>query len=274
MVVPVFHLKSVQEQIAELTSVLPGPIDELSFAAKSFLFAELAIMAYYDETLARAQAKKMGFETARKVRNSHGDDIATVIIGTNDIIISLKGTEDMADLKTDLNLDLVKDGDLPGKVHDGFRIGANTIWDSIAPIIENSENVWLTGHSMGGAIASILAVRAARGAGPSVRAIFTFGAPRVGNRTYVAGLEADHSRWVHHHDLIPRIPTKWMGYSHFGQEHYISGGIVPKRTLWNRIKRFFSRLLDGLSLDGISDHNIVQYRSAIDWFRQESDNGN
>lgn len=266
-------LKPVQSQISELSSKLSGPIANMPFADQSLLFAELSCLAYFDEPTTDAKAKAMGFTMGRKVRSASGDLLATVFIGHHDVVIALKGTEDFIDVKTDFDLDLQKDGDLPGLVHDGFRKQATLVWPNVAPILDTADNVWLTGHSMGAALAGIMAIRAARGEGPNARGLWSFGMPRIGNLAYVLNSKTPHYRWVHHHDLVTHVPTKWMGYQHFGTEVYISGSEVKINTILNRVKRFFSRLFDKLALDGAVDHNIVAYRNVIFWSNKKGTNG-
>jgi hypothetical protein len=227
------------------------------------LFVELAILAYFDEPLAQKWAKSIGFFDARKVHGAGGETLATVFMSEYDTVIAIKGTADVSTVLVDLDLDLTRDGELPGKVHNGFRKLTTETWNSIAPLVANDPSVWIVGHSLGGAIAAIVAIRAARGDGCNAKGIVTFGMPRLGTHAYVSNLATPHKRWVHHHDLVPRIPAKWIGYQHFGKEEYIANGEVLPKTIWNRLKRFLSRLLDRLHLDGIDDHNIINYRAAI-----------
>ena len=53
-------------------------------------------------------------------------------------------------------------------------------------------------------------------------AIFSYGAPRVGNRPYTKVLSVKHYRWVNNNDIVPRIPPRWFGYRHMGQEIYLN----------------------------------------------------
>ena len=80
----------------------------------------------------------------------------------------------------------------------------------------------ITGHSSGGAVATLLAFDIARGAvsgftADSIQSVITFGSPRVGNEEFVAA----HSsfglpswRVTHYRDMVPHVPEEMMGYKH------------------------------------------------------------
>jgi len=104
----------------------------------------------------------------------------------------------------------------------------------ILDIVENMEvegsstRYIITGHSLGGAFASVFAAQMAeKGDGlmwsnPESRLI-TFGEPRVGDRLYAAWhdmLIPPHQklRIVHNGDLVPHVPPKLKGYRHESRE--------------------------------------------------------
>jgi predicted lipase len=90
-----------------------------------------------------------------------------------------------------------------------------------------------TGHSMGGAIATIAAVDALHPDGylrhlkhPSEASIYTFGQPRTGNRAYVKLLNSmglkQVLRVVNSTDPIPHVPALIQGYTHHLKEVFIN----------------------------------------------------
>lgn len=261
----------VQDQITTLTSRVSGPIASMEFREQSHLFVELSCLAYFDFEGASKWSKQIGFQKIVKV--GAGGHSAYVLSTETDLVIAFKGTESLIDVKIDLDIDKARDGDLPGKVHQGFRNSTNLIWPKIEPYLDSGKKVWLTGHSLGGAMAAIVGVRAARGTPPNVEAIFSFGQPRVGTLLYVANTNTPHYRWVNHLDIVARLPTKWMGFQHFGSEQYIDEHGHRPKGLWSKLKRLLGRILDRLTLDGVADHNIVEYRTNILRFSKESMNG-
>ncbi|MDK2124557.1 lipase family protein [Parachitinimonas caeni] len=91
--------------------------------------------------------------------------------------------------------------------------------------------IWVTGHSLGGAMASLLASELANMRLPSlarpivVEGVYTFGAPYVGDRQFVESLnDVPAYRVVNDLDLAARVPRRsaplpWLGerYAHYGE---------------------------------------------------------
>ena len=65
--------------------------------------------------------------------------------------------------------------------------------------------LYLTGHSMGGALAVLTACRLAKMGRPAV-ATYTFGAPRIGDPAFCAGYDLPTYRVVNRLDLVPEVP--------------------------------------------------------------------
>ena len=103
------------------------------------------------------------------------------------------------------------------------------------------------------------------------RALFTYGAPRVGSRRYVNYVQFEAYRWVNNNDIVPRLPPAWLGFRHKGQEMYLNSyGQICRLSSWQRIKDRWRGFLHGLrqrQFDHFADHSIAQYighiRSAV-----------
>lgn len=115
------------------------------------------------------------------------------------------------------------------KVHKGFQAA----WDEIsAPaqaavtkaVNENpGYRVVATGHSLGGAVATLGAVYM-RANGRSVD-VYSYGSPRVGNdhfANFVASQGAGEYRVTHTDDPVPRLPPIIFGYRHTTPEYWLS----------------------------------------------------
>lgn len=79
----------------------------------------------------------------------------------------------------------------------------------------NTRKVKTTGHSLGAAIAQLLAMDFVS-AGYDV-SMYNFGQPRVGNKayaTYSNQLMPDQFRHTHFKDLVPRVPSEEMQFYH------------------------------------------------------------
>lgn len=82
-----------------------------------------------------------------------------------------------------------------------------------------------TGHSLGGAIAS-LAAADMRNKGYDV-ALYTFGAPRIAGSklsTYITNQAGGNYRVTHWNDPVPRVPPIAMSFVHISPEYYINRG--------------------------------------------------
>ena len=103
-------------------------------------------------------------------------------------MIVCRGTEpnDWNDIRADLDLALVI-AETAGRVHRGFKREVDDLWPRLEQaLVNNTQPLWFTGHSLGGAMATICASRCKLSYIQSnPRALYTFGSPRVGNRRYV-----------------------------------------------------------------------------------------
>jgi len=104
-----------------------------------------------------------------------------------------------------------------GKVHRGFIEAFGPLWRELkADLTELKSPVFFTGHSLGGAMASLAATHVA----PS--GLITFGAPRVGDQAFIALLEKfSVDRFVSCSDLVPTLPPEALGFHHAGVMHFI-----------------------------------------------------
>lgn len=95
------------------------------------------------------------------------------------------------------------------RVHRGYARELDTVRDRILAMVRDhaagGRPLYLTGHSAGGALAT-LAARQLHEAGLPVRAAIVFSAPRVGDRRFAATYPVPLVRIEHRHDLIPHLP--------------------------------------------------------------------
>ncbi|KAL7753679.1 hypothetical protein RI367_000610 [Sorochytrium milnesiophthora] len=151
------------------------------------------------------------------------------------IIASFRGTlelqsfvQDVLMWKTGLNMPGVPDG---AEVHHGFLNSWNAISTQVKALVQArltlypNYKVYLTGHSLGGAIAALAAIdlQASLNIPDSQLELYTFGTPRVGNSVFsewFTTLQFPRNRLVHENDIISQLPPKWLGYEHYEVEYY------------------------------------------------------
>jgi triacylglycerol lipase len=252
----------------DLFSRLTGPIAELTRLKQSLLFAELSQIAYMPPGPALVCVQKIGFleslyfdrdgAQAYRFRSKH------------DCVVVCRGTEpnEWNDVKADANAVAVL-AETIGRVHSGFKQEVDDLWPILErALADNEQPLWFAGHSLGGAMATICAVRCQVSKISSNPAgLFTYGSPRVGDRAYVNYCRLVHFRWVNNNDIVTRVPPTWLGYHHGGREMYIdSQGRVRMVKGWRRVLdrlRGFILGLGRLNIDHFSDHSIEHYITHI-----------
>ncbi len=141
----------------------------------------------------------------------------------------------------------------PVEVHHGFLADFEEISvDVVSQVkallaLKPAAQIYITGHSLGGALAIPCALEFAR-QGLPVAGVFTFGQPRVGNAAFAAlyngalvsrpgasaaatntpgqetgapTLKSVTFRIVNQNDIVPRLPGWLAGYRHCGQEIFL-----------------------------------------------------
>lgn len=250
-----------------LTVRLTGPVAELTWIAKSLLFAELSRLAYGEPELVERIAYDAGLDQCVFVEEAGSE--AYVFGNEYDCLVVARGTEPTKweDIRADASAWTIVSE--VGRVHSGFHRNVDLLWPDIERALqENQRPVWFAGHSLGGAMAAVCAVRCKLSPIPSdPQAIFTYGAPRVGNRPYASFLRIKHFRWVNNNDIVPRIPPRWMGYHHMGREIYLNRrGKISRIHSWLRLHDRWRGLLRGLGawkIDLLTDHSMLEYIQHI-----------
>jgi len=157
-------------------------------------------------------------------------------------ILSIEGTNETSDWATNLRF-LFRSED----THRGFKSNATrTITELVLNYesLEKGRKLILSGHSLGGATATVIADLMLPSA-PDL-AIITIGSPRPGGRKLKDRLKnTEHLRFVHGNDVVPNTPSWINGYIHTHDEIHLED-INDKR------------------FDGVEDHNAVYYYNAIE----------
>src|SRR5262245_12493654 len=101
------------------------------------------------------------------------------------------------------------------KFHQGFMRALADIWDPFFEAVQteqdkNERQLWVTGHSLGGALALLASWRLHRNV-MQIQQLYTFGAPMVGNVEAVQAFNREFAgkiyRYVNYHDIVPKLPT-------------------------------------------------------------------
>jgi triacylglycerol lipase len=269
-----------------------------NLASARFL-CEASALAYLPEATGRPRfAAELGLD-ARLF--SAGNTQAWIGVDDANIVVAFRGTESPATLDglkdvllTDaMNLLVVPEGrfghDLSAagvgaRFHKGFVDALATIWDPLATAVEaevkrRDRPVWLTGHSLGGALALLAAWLLKRRFVP-VHEVCTFGAPMIGNKVASEAFNREFAgrvfRYVNGRDPVPKLPTMSLvanEFLHVDAQRLL--GREPLTDLTDLVGTVASKaaggLLSGTLLDDawshlnaeVASHFLDRYRDLL-----------
>ena len=144
------------------------------------------------------------------------------------------------------------------KMHRGFVEAYLSVRSQIHAHLQKSSatNIRITGHSLGGALAKLCAVDVQYNFSDRLNhlEVYTFGAPKPGNRAFVASYNerVPHTwRVVYGRDLVASLPRWWQGYRH------VNTNLALERDFsW----RFLSAK--------VNDHRMDNYVQALETLAQ------
>jgi hypothetical protein len=271
--------------------------------ANAHYLAAVSDLAYYNAPEGPAKFKsELGLDATLF---SVGNTQAYVATDDNHILVAFRGTEaptSVEGLKDWLLTDadnylILPEGQVGtdfaaagvgARFHRGFMTALADIWDPVCAAVQaelqkKERPLWVTGHSLGGALALLASWRFLRKT-LDVYRVYTFGGPMVGNDAAVKAfdreLEGKVYRFVHGPDLVPKLPTVSLVanvYGHCLNEVHVGVVEVAAATA-ESAHDFLSRLaagagaaLDKVRVDriwerlmqGVSAHDIARYRACI-----------
>ena len=169
-------------------------------------------------------------------------------------ILVFRGTSNLKNVRTDIDMRFWKDNDLSDtrgddvNLHRGFKDAAMFIMKDIKENYKLEKTVYLTGHSLGGAIAQVMGLWLDM-EGHNVQ-IYTFGSPKVS--TFYFGSRPPHYRVALRNDPVPFVPM--YPFLHFGifidpeTLDWMEGGETDRDSF--------------TEIDG-SDHSIQEYLDVL-----------
>lgn len=236
-------------------------LDHFRQARMAYICA-LADMAVYDSELNEAVRQEMSrygwsLKDYRQADKRADTTFYTLVydnggMEADDILVVIPGTEKLKDVEVDLRFGKVLFGGTTPQefrqyadtkdvnmsqpmVHQGFNDYTMTAFfspdakggmgaDCLQRLLSHEDaHLYLTGHSMGGAVATLLAARLISMGVPYDKiSVFTFGAPTVGNTAFAEeqGYRIDLSRYTMSGDVVKNaLQALKSGYVHFGTEY-------------------------------------------------------
>ncbi|MDJ0535927.1 MAG: lipase family protein [Xenococcaceae cyanobacterium MO_207.B15] len=267
----------------------------------SLILAQASSFTYYEELFFEEIQEKTGISNVEPFNfNYENQWLISGFLGyyQNYAIITFKGTDSSNDWKTNLRF-WQNNRDFNGQVHSGFAQALLNNWDELLNFTKSSisqdQTILLTGHSLGGALAILTASKLS--SLPEFRnrieAVYTYGAPRVGDQDFSSQYSLTHYRFEYGNDPVPSSPS--INYKHTGRKYYLpknepiieidSQGFeaykvhIKLASVASEIVRLFINSSNFRSINNsiqhingvfedVSDHNIEKYIQHIQNYKQ------
>jgi hypothetical protein len=168
---------------------------------------------YLKETEEEAALRDIGFT---KVHGFTKGSSHAVVTSTEDVVVIVfRGTQDLSDWL--INADLRREKVTNGEMHRGFYEATMSMYPDLLKAAKEqgaeSKAVFITGHSLGGAMALAFACEAAARNELTADSIFTFGQPLLLSRTLAEHVNASigtrYRRFVNGSDVVSRLLPKF-----------------------------------------------------------------
>jgi hypothetical protein len=194
--------------------------------------------------------------------------VAVIIPARELFLIGVRGTQFAYDWLINLNIGKATDAS-GARFHGGFLREARELAEVLSERLGSRYaqyigrfgggcTIWLSGHSLGGAIAAILNQMQLR---LHINACYTFGAPRIsGAQTFSCAYPPFATR--RYLDVVPHCPPRAFGYSDFS--HQISPDGMDYVPASGIEMYFFLSWLGGLAINHFpKNHSMERYRFEV-----------
>jgi triacylglycerol lipase len=226
---------NVAEPYAFFGSVQDHPFQPLDTALNlrnAWWLCDAALLAYSNEAAVKAAFTTAGI--VGDVTGFHGklSTQAYVVSMPDAIVLAFRGTQvddfwsSVLDFIVDVQLLPVPDshGHL---VHAGFLGALAEVWQPISTFLKAEQAkrqrpLWITGHSLGAALATLAADRCSDDASFRLQGVYTYGSPRVGDARFGARLRVPVFRFRNDSDIVPHLPLGLL-FEHVGALQFIDG---------------------------------------------------
>lgn len=193
--------------------------------------AEMSNLAYSSEEEAKSFFKRLGFDSIASIKSPFHSQCAYIAHGDNVMVIAFRGTDEKEDWLSNANIypHRMAEGDL----HSGFGNAYGTLQSQILQEVEKTspKHIWVTGHSLGGAMALVCAYDLVVFQNRSINGVITFGQPRIGKKNLAAVLQKKlgdrYVRFVNESDRVPLMP---LSFAHCGLFLRFIDGRVEKSS--------------------------------------------
>ncbi len=199
---------------------------------------------------------------------------AILVENDKHVILAFRGTESnsIKDIKSDAKAISKKDAS-GGKIHSGFEEAYQKVAFDIEIALDSQalrkKPLFITGHSLGGALATIAAKKINHKAG--IAACYTFGSPRVGDEIWISDIKTPLYRLVNAADCVTMLPPSSELITVFGWLLSLIPNIGKQLRAWI-LDRFDGYIHGGnmryLTNCANSDYQNVKLLYSVSWFHR------
>ena len=214
---------------------------------------ELSKIAYTDQHNRKLTLRLMDFDEIETLDD--GPMSGYVAMSDEVVVVVFRGTDMFSPKDWLANADAFwqKDMGRGRKVHKGFYSGYDRFAKQIKRILagRNPKYIWVTGHSLGGAMATCCAYDWVINRMP-LTGVVTFGQPRVGNPMFARFMDYQlgtrYIRFRNGEDIVPSVPPASSlflpDYQHAGKQAWFKDG------QWDT-KKLMKALVGGAQATGV-----------------------
>jgi triacylglycerol lipase len=190
-------------------------------------------LAYSNNQKITSTIQSWGYIPIEVINKRKGHDIDTqcyIMADESNVVVVFRGTDSKEDWFANFQASL-DPGPLDGTgAHEGFQDALFPAVISITHCIQQTgtskKRIWLTGHSLGGALCSLYAGMLIEN-GLDVYGVYTFASPRPGSPQFEKQLNSrvsgPHYRVVNDGDIVPHLPPEPF-FSHTGKRIILKTG--------------------------------------------------
>jgi len=269
---------------------------------KTSLIKLLDIVGYDHDAEKELLKSELDSLNAELVETFDSNGTQAILVSTDKFIaLAFRGTESTSikDIKSDAKATTTK-CETGGKIHSGFKEAFDEVGLDIQKVLNEEKyakkQLFITGHSLGGALATIASKKLNHKAG--VSACYTFGSPRVGDEDWISDIKTPLYRVVNASDCVTMMPpgsgtisfvtwlvefiphigekvrkfllTKFGGYLHGGNMRYLTNCVngdydsvklLYSVSVFHRIRMLWVRAWKWSK--PLADHSISIYRKKL-----------